>query len=191
MKFPYHLIDAKAREEFEKKYAGKDDVPIFSDPRIVPTFHGVGAGIFATDPKTGEVNPTGELFAKWLDADPNRRWAMMMNYHPGQPIGEKGQQLFEKYRDRYLGSIAKSLREEADRRAGVVRAVVSSAAPLSDVYVQKLTQALEARYQKKVVVQREVDPKLLAGVVTRIGDTIIDGSLRARLDELRTSLMPS
>ncbi|MGZ3423081.1 MAG: ATP synthase F1 subunit delta [Polyangiales bacterium] len=91
---------------------------------------------------------------------------------------------------RYLGSIAKALREEADRRAGVVRAVVSSAAPLSDVYVQKLTQALEARYQKKVVVQREVDPKLLAGVVTRIGDTIIDGSLSARLRELKTDLLP-
>jgi F-type H+-transporting ATPase subunit delta len=91
---------------------------------------------------------------------------------------------------RYLGAIAKALREEADRRAGVVRAVVSSAAPLSDVYVQKLTQALEARYQKKVVVQREVDPKLLAGVVTRIGDTIIDGSLSARLRELKTELLP-
>jgi F-type H+-transporting ATPase subunit delta len=90
---------------------------------------------------------------------------------------------------RFLGSIAKALRDEADRRAGVVRATVSSAAPLSDVYVQKLTQALEARYQKKVVVQREVDPKLLAGVVTRIGDTIIDGSLRARLNELKSGLL--
>lgn len=91
---------------------------------------------------------------------------------------------------RYLGSIARALRDEADRRAGLLRAHVTSAAPLSDVYVQKLTQALEARYQKKVVVQREVDPSLLAGVVTRVGDTIIDGSLRARLNELKSDLLP-
>lgn len=106
VKFPYHLIDAKTREEFEKKYAGKDDVPIFSDPRIVPTFHGAGAGIFATDPKSGEVNPAGQLFAKWLEKNPDRHWAMMMNYHPGQPIGEKGIQLYQKYHDRYVGSIS-------------------------------------------------------------------------------------
>ncbi len=91
---------------------------------------------------------------------------------------------------RALPAIARALREEADRRAGVVRAHVSSAAPLSDAYVTRLTQALEARFQKKVVVQRTVDPSLIAGVVTRVGDTIIDGSVRARLNELKTELMP-
>jgi F-type H+-transporting ATPase subunit delta len=91
---------------------------------------------------------------------------------------------------RTLPAIARELRGEADRRAGVVRAMVTSAAPLSDVYVQKLTSALEGRYQKKVVVERGVDPALLAGVVTRIGDTVIDGSLRAQLDELKSELLP-
>lgn len=91
---------------------------------------------------------------------------------------------------RVLPAIARALREEADRRAGIVRAHVASAAPLSDAYVQRLTQALEARFQKKVVVQRTVDPSLIAGVVTRVGDTIIDGSVRARLNELKTELMP-
>ena len=33
-------------------------------------------------------------------------WGMMMNYHPGVPIGEKGIAMFQKYRDRYVGSIA-------------------------------------------------------------------------------------
>jgi len=98
--------------------------------------------------------------------------------------------LADRGRLRTLPAIAKELRTEADRRAGVVRARVTSAAPLSDVYVQKLTQALEGRYNKKVVIERGVDPTLLAGVVTRIGDTIIDGSLRARLDELKTELLP-
>src|SRR5688572_15652060 len=47
VKFPYNIADKNVRDEFEKKYGGKDQVPIFSDPRIVPTFHGVGPGVFA------------------------------------------------------------------------------------------------------------------------------------------------
>ncbi|HTN76643.1 MAG TPA: hypothetical protein VL096_15395, partial [Pirellulaceae bacterium] len=106
VKVPYNITDKNVRDGFEKQYAGREDVPIFGDPRIVPTFHGVGAGVFHTDAKTGDVNPTGKLFAQWLDAHPQRPWAMMMNYHGGQPIGEQGQALFAKYRDRYIGSVA-------------------------------------------------------------------------------------
>ncbi len=106
VKFPYNIADKNVRDEFEKKYAGRDDVPIFSDSRVVPTFHGAGAGIFATDTKTGELLEPGQRFSKWLDANPQRSWAMMMNYHPGVPIGEKGIATFQKYRDRYVGSIA-------------------------------------------------------------------------------------
>jgi F-type H+-transporting ATPase subunit delta len=98
--------------------------------------------------------------------------------------------LIDNGRLRALPNIARALREENDRRAGVLRAHVTSATPLNESYVQRLQQALEARFQKKVVVQRDVDPTLIAGVVTRVGDTIIDGSLRSRLNELKTELMP-
>lgn len=98
--------------------------------------------------------------------------------------------LVDSGRLRVLPEIARALREEADRRAGVLRAQVRSAAPLSDAYVGKLQAALEKRFGKKVVLQREVDPQLLAGIVTRVGDTVIDGSLRARLDELKQDLKP-
>jgi F-type H+-transporting ATPase subunit delta len=92
---------------------------------------------------------------------------------------------------RILPVLARELRRGADERAGVVRAHVKSAQPLSEGYAQKLQQALEARFKRKVVIDREVDPTLLAGVVTRVGDTIIDGSLKARLDELRVQLLPN
>jgi F-type H+-transporting ATPase subunit delta len=98
--------------------------------------------------------------------------------------------LIDNGRLRALPNIARALREESDKRAGVLRAHVTSAAPLNESYVQRLQQALEARFKKKVVVQRSVDPNLIAGVVTRVGDTIIDGSVRARLNELKTDLMP-
>ena len=83
--FPYHIGDQNVREEFEKKYAGAKDVPIFSDPRIVPTFHGVGPNIFATDAKDPKQKQGASDFARWLDAHPDRPWAMMMNYAAEQP----------------------------------------------------------------------------------------------------------
>src|SRR5204863_9511010 len=94
------------RERLEKQYAGKDDVPIFSDPRIAPVFHGVGPIVFAVDPKTGELTEAGKRFAQWLDANPKRQWGGMMNYAGDKPLGAKGVEAFLKYRDRYVGSIA-------------------------------------------------------------------------------------
>jgi F-type H+-transporting ATPase subunit delta len=44
---------------------------------------------------------------------------------------------------------------------------------------------------KRVVVERRTDPLLIGGVVTRIGDRVIDGSLRTRLQSLRDALMPT
>jgi F-type H+-transporting ATPase subunit delta len=43
---------------------------------------------------------------------------------------------------------------------------------------------------KRVVVDKRTDPALVAGVVTRIGDRIFDGSLRTRLQALRDALLP-
>ena len=42
---------------------------------------------------------------------------------------------------------------------------------------------------QRVVIDRREDPSLIAGVITRIGDIVIDGSLRARLAEMQNALM--
>lgn len=54
---------------------------------------------------------------------------------------------------------------------------------------QKLETALQKRLQKKIILQCSVDKKLLGGVVIRIGDNIIDGSLRNKLNRLKNSLV--
>ena len=91
-------------------------------------------------------------------------------------------------RSRY---VAQALREFADARKGLLRAEVTTAAPLSEAYYARLQAQLEAMTGKKVVVDRRTDPTLIAGVVTRIGDRILDGSLRTRLQSLRDALMPA
>lgn len=103
---PYHLRDADVLKAFEEMYAGKTDVPIFSDPRIVPTFHCVGPGILQTDSTTEEIKTGSQRLVKWLDANPDRLWATMMNYYPDTPLTPGASANFAKYRDRYVGSIA-------------------------------------------------------------------------------------
>jgi F-type H+-transporting ATPase subunit delta len=90
-----------------------------------------------------------------------------------------------------LPAIARSLREMSDLAKGVVRAEVTSATHLSDEYYRKLHGRLEAVTGKKVALEKRVDPALIAGVVTRIGDTVYDGSLSTRLQELKNSLAPA
>ena len=89
-----------------------------------------------------------------------------------------------------LPALAVELARLSDVRAGVVRATVTSAAPLTEATRQKLQQQLEKRTGKKVLLEVKQDPSLIAGLVTRIGDLVIDGSARARLAELRSQLLP-
>ncbi|HEX3771076.1 MAG TPA: ATP synthase F1 subunit delta [Polyangiaceae bacterium] len=98
--------------------------------------------------------------------------------------------LVDRRRARALPYVAQNLRELADARRGLLRAEVTTAAPLSDTYYARLEAQLEKMTGKRVVVERKTDPTLIAGVVTRIGDRILDGSLRTRLQSLRDSLMP-
>ncbi len=75
----------------------------------------------------------------------------------------------------------------AEERSEVV-AEVRSAIPLDDDQQQRLATALSARTGQRVSVQVTVDPSILGGIVATIGDTVIDGSIRRRLEQLRESL---
>jgi F-type H+-transporting ATPase subunit delta len=87
-----------------------------------------------------------------------------------------------------LPEIATALIEAAERAAGTLRAEVTSAAPLPDNYYGQLQRALEQATGRKVTVEKKTDASLIAGVVTRVGDQVYDGSVRTRLQELKDSL---
>lgn len=87
-----------------------------------------------------------------------------------------------------LPAIARVFNELAERAAGSVRAEVISAAPLPEAYVAQLQRALEQVTGHRVTIDRKTDPSLIAGVVTRVGDHVFDGSIRTRLNGLKESL---
>ena len=85
--------------------------------------------------------------------------------------------------------LARELSRIADEDANLLRAVVTSAAPLSEGYLSRLRAELEKATGKKVSLEQRSDATLISGVVTQIGDRVIDGSLKARLQGLRDSLL--
>ena len=60
-----------------------------------------------------------------------------------------------------------------------------SAIALSDDQQQRLAEALQRATGKDVTVKVIVDPSVMGGLVTRIGDEVIDGSVRTRINQLR------
>lgn len=87
-----------------------------------------------------------------------------------------------------LPEIVRSFGELAEQQAGAVRAQVTSAAPLTEAYYAQLQRVLEQATGKKVTIDRKTDPSLIAGVVTRVGDQLFDGSLRTKLADLKETL---
>lgn len=76
-----------------------------------------------------------------------------------------------------------------DQRTGRVRANVTSARALDDASVSTLQAHLKKiTGADEVVISRDVDPDLIGGIVTRIGDLVLDGSVRTQLSLLRDQL---
>jgi F-type H+-transporting ATPase subunit delta len=91
-------------------------------------------------------------------------------------------------RARQLPTIIKRLVEMSAAEANKEVAEVRSAVPLSDDQRDRLAKALEDATGKQVEVKVVLDPSVLGGIVAQVGDTVIDGSVRRRLDQLKNAL---
>ena len=88
-----------------------------------------------------------------------------------------------------LPRVAAEYRRLDNARQGITLATATSAAPLSPDEVQALTARMEQLTGGRVELDLRTDPSLLGGLVVRIGDRLIDGSVRGRLERLRNQLV--
>lgn len=88
-----------------------------------------------------------------------------------------------------LPDIARVYQTLAAETGGTVKAEVITAVQLPEAYYAELERALQTVTGKKVQIERKLDPSLIAGVVTRVGDKVFDGSLKNRLGELKDELL--
>ena len=96
--------------------------------------------------------------------------------------------IFEKGRVGFIGSINDFYQKLADELKGVARASLVSATELSSEAVDKIRASLSKRTGKDIILEIEQDPTLIGGIVTRIGDLVLDGSIKTQLLNMRESL---
>jgi F-type H+-transporting ATPase subunit delta len=96
--------------------------------------------------------------------------------------------LVDKNRVAFLGQIVQTYEKLADDFSGVIRPVISSAFALDERQLVAIQSALEKKTGKKVVLQMIVDPSLLGGVVTQIGDIAYDNSVKTQLKQIKDIL---
>ena len=87
-----------------------------------------------------------------------------------------------------LPAIARAVLDQGAASRNHAIAEVRSAVPLTDQQRTRLASALKASTGKDVEIKVVIDPTVLGGIITQIGDTVIDGSVRHRLNRVRETL---
>ena len=96
--------------------------------------------------------------------------------------------VIDHHRSHAIPELAEAFQTVIRDRQGMAEAEVHTAVELSDAQKKNMAQTLEKKTGKKIEAKFSLDPTLLGGAVVRIGDTIYDGSLRHRLNEMRAKL---
>lgn len=87
-----------------------------------------------------------------------------------------------------LPSIRYVVNQELEKRSGQRRVRVTSGAPLNDQSLDAIRASLRTSLQCEPILETQVDPSLIGGLVIRVGDTVYDGSLKTQIKQLRARL---
>ena len=144
------------------------------------------AGALAAEPRFGELMANPKLLLSARLASLGR---FLDGLQPRPLARHFFEMLMKKDRLGALPEIVDEFRILADERAGVIRAAVTSAAPLAADDTERLRAILGARFGKTVVLTSAVDPALIGGLVVRIGSLSFDGSIRSQLAAIHRQLL--
>jgi F-type H+-transporting ATPase subunit delta len=97
----------------------------------------------------------------------------------------------EKRRQTLLRAIAREYAALVDEARGRVRADITLARAADAELEREVVATLERQLGKTVIPNFQVDPELMGGVVIRVGDQVLDGSIRRRVADLRRRLLRS
>jgi F-type H+-transporting ATPase subunit delta len=96
--------------------------------------------------------------------------------------------LLQRGRVELIPALADAFNERVRKHRGIELANVTTAVPLEEAERRLVTQWLNARLGQTVEIEEHVDPNIIGGVVARVGDQLIDASVRGRLETLRRRL---
>lgn len=93
--------------------------------------------------------------------------------------------LLDKHRMPVVFRIRRQLDERWEEENAMLRVEVTSAVELDDSVVRQIGDRVGEQTDRKVELASRVDPDILGGIVLRVGNSILDASIRNRLDQLR------
>ena len=96
--------------------------------------------------------------------------------------------LVERRRASLLPLVLEHYRRLRDRASGVMRAEVTTAVTVDEATTSAITRALEEKFGTSVRTEVRTDPTILGGLVVRVGERVIDDSVRTHLQQLRAAL---
>lgn len=113
----------------------------------------------------------------------------LLGEEPVRPLRDLIALLIDNDRLEVLEVADEVYQELVDETEGVIRAFVTTPLPLDDEQVRRLAAALSRWLDGDVVLDERVDPETIGGIVVRVGDRILDGSLRGRLDRMTARMV--
>ncbi|SHE67622.1 F0F1 ATP synthase subunit delta [Clostridium fallax] len=97
--------------------------------------------------------------------------------------------LIEKDRILYLREKLDQMEKIHLDRNNTLVANIKSVIPLTDEELSKLKSKLEAKYDKKIILEQEIDKSIIGGLYVRVGNDVIDGTIKSKLDEMKALML--
>lgn len=97
--------------------------------------------------------------------------------------------LIDKRRELLLDNIADEFDRYRDLREGRQHVYLTAARPVSEDQLSEIRERLEEATGKKILIHQKIDPRVVGGLRIKVGDKVIDGTVRRRLQQLRQALV--
>lgn len=97
--------------------------------------------------------------------------------------------LIEKDRILYVKEKLSEMEKIHLERNNTLLAQVKTVVPLNDIERNTLIEKLEINYNKKIILKEELEKAIIGGVYVRIGNDVIDGTIRSKLDEMKALIL--
>jgi len=147
------------------------------------------ADLTAAAAALGEARVARVLADRGLPFEPRQHLAQaVMGSATRTPVRNLALLLLQRGRLEALPAVLAEFIRLDNARQGIFTATAISAAPLEPAEVRELTARLEQLTGGSIELSQSVDPSLLGGIQVQLGDRLIDGSVRGRLERLRHRL---
>lgn len=139
----------------------------------------------------GPAEVLGKIFRNRL-VPPEEKKALLIKVladRVSSPVLAFLQVIIDKHRENYLPEIVAEFKSLADEARRILEVEVQTALPLEKSDLEILQRDLEARLGWQVRMKTSVAPELLGGLILKVGDRVLDGSVKRRLETLRRQLV--